>query len=70
MALSKVISVKEMTSFIQSGMSYDLGDSIISPWYDQISTVVTVFVLCNLYTRLSFKIASLYTSLFQGRQMT
>ena len=70
MALSKVISVKEMKSFIQSGMSYDLRDSIISPWYDQISTVVTVFVLCNLYTRLSFKIASLYISLFQGRQMT
>ena len=59
MAFSKVISVQEMMSFIQSGMTYD-----------QISTVVTVFVWCDFYTRLSVTIASLYISLFQGRQMT
>ena len=36
MALSKVISVQDMKSFTQSEMTYD-----------QISTVVTVFVLYN-----------------------
>ena len=52
-ALSEVISVQEMTNFIQSGMTYD-----------QISTVVAVFVLYNLLTRLSIKIASLFIFLF------
>ena len=59
MALSKAVSVQEMTSFIQSVMTHD-----------QISTIATVFVLYNLYTRVSIKIASLYISLFEGRQMT
>ena len=59
MALSKAVPVQEMTNFMQSAMTYD-----------QISTVVTVFVLYNLYTRLPIKIASLYISLFQGRQVT
>ena len=44
MALSKVKSVQEMTIFIQSAMLYD-----------QISRVVTFFVLYNLYTRLPIK---------------
>ena len=44
MALSKAVFVQEMTSFIESVMTYD-----------QISTVVTVFVLYNLYTRLPIK---------------
>ena len=47
MALSKVIYVQDMKSFIQNGMTYD-----------QISTIVTVFQ--NFYTHLSNKIASLY----------
>ena len=58
MALSKVVSVQEMTSFIQSGMTYD-----------QTRTIVTVFILYTLYTHLSIKNESLYISLFQGRQM-
>ena len=57
MALSKAISVQEVTSLFQSVMIYD-----------QIS--VTAFVLYNLYTHLPIKIASLYISLFQRRQMT
>ena len=48
--------VQEMTNFIQSGMTYD-----------QSSMVVTVFVMYNLYTCLSTKIANLCISLFQGR---
>ena len=48
-----------MTGFIQSVMTYD-----------QISTVVTVFVLYNLYSHLPIKIARFYIFLFQERQIT
>ena len=59
MAISKVISIQEMTSFIQSAIIYD-----------QISSDNTVFAFYNLYNSLPIKIASLCISLFQGWQMT
>ena len=55
--LSKVISVQEMMSFIQSEMAYN-----------EISMVVTVFDLYSLCTLLSIKIASLYNSFFPRKE--
>lgn len=56
MDLSKIIFVQEMTSFIQSGMTYDKVSTVVKFWFCKIYTLA-----CQL---------RLYISLFQGRQMT